>query len=869
MATTPSLADELREHYVAGFERIRAGFIATGDGRAAMVDRTLLIEEICLRLWNEKVASEPGAPRNLALVAVGGFGRRALFPYSDVDLLFLPASREDEHKFKDRIRAFSQELWDLRVKLSPTTRNLAECDRFEPDNPEFLISLLDCRYLAGDLDLFTRLREKVIPRLINQESQALLQRLADITRERYAKYGETIFHLEPNVKDTPGGLRDYNVAFWLAQVSAMEKLRGWPDQKALLSPSVRRQLDPAFEFLAAVRCFLHFRHGRDDNALTWAAQDEAAIHRIGIFDSTGGADDGVLNAADWMRFYFDRTRSIHRATTQLLQEIPAAWSSLYRQFQSWRSRISNADFSVVHGLVFAQQPDALHDSDMMLRLFDFMAHHGLRLSTTTESKIEQFLPSLAATPPKGAELWRYVQVILLEPHAASALREMHALRLLTILLPELKPIDSLVVRDFYHRFTVDEHSFLAIENLHSLAQAQSEWDKRYAELFQELERPELLMLSLLLHDTGKGVSSTNHVAASVEISAQCLERLDLEPQDRDTVLFLVGSHLELSAVLRRDIFDPTTIRSFAEKVGAPERLKMLCLMTYTDLKSVNPEALTQWKAEQIWQVYIAAANYLSHSADQRLHAEAGNENLAQLQTLGPVAAKKLNSFLEGLPRRYLQTYSPEDMLHHAEMAKRLDRTPVQLQLKRGRHWFELTLVTKDRARLFATISGVLAGWGMNIVKANAFSNAGGAVVDSFYFTDRFRTLELNLPEWERFRNHISDVLLGKASLEPRLQDRLRGEKQDAPKVKIDTHVSFDDDCSAGSTLMEVIAPDRPGLLHRISSELADEKCNIDIALIDTEGPMAIDVFYLTSSGRKLHASQQKNLKHAIVARLMA
>ena len=865
-----SLGSGLREFYADEFARIHREFTATGDGRATLASRTALVENICLRLWKEKIAPEEAGPRNLVLVALGGFGRGWLFPHSDVDLLFLPAAREDEQKFKDQIRAFSQELWDLRIKLSPATRILAECDRFDPDNPEFIISLLDCRYLAGDQDLFSRLHDKVIPRLITQESQSLLQRLADITRDRYAKYGNTIFHLEPNVKDTPGGLRDYNVACWLAQLSAMDKLRGWPDPKSLLPPSTRRQLDPALEFLVAVRCFLHFRHGRDDNALTWAAQDEAAAQKIGTFEFLGDVspNDATLSAADWMRIYFDRTRSVHRAATQLLQEIPAAWSSLYRQFQNWRSRLSNADFSVVHGMIFAQQPNALYDPDLLLRLFDFMAHHGLKLSTTTESRIEHILPSLAATPPKGAELWRYLQVILLEPHAAGALREMHALRLLTILLPELKPIDSLVVRDFYHRFTVDEHSFLAIENLHLLSQAQSEWDQRYAALFKELERPELLMLSLLLHDTGKGVSTTNHVAASLEISAQCLERLDLEPQDRDTVLFLVGNHLELSAVLRRDIFDPATIHSFAEKVVTPERLKMLCLMTYADLKSVNPEALTQWKAEQVWQVYIAAANHLNRSADQRLHADSGDESLAQLQSLAPVAAKKLNDFLEGLPRRYLKTYSPEDMLHHAEMAKRIVSTPVQLQLKRGRHWFELTLVTRDRPRLFATLSGVLAAWGMNIVKANAFSNAAGAVVDTFYFTDRFRTLELNLPEWERFQNSITDVLLGETSLERMLQDRLRSEKHAEPKVKIETRIVFDNDCSAAATLMEVIAQDRPGLLHCISSQLADEKCNIDIALIDTEGPMAIDVFYLTSGGRKLAPARQKGLKESLLEELV-
>ena len=204
-----------------------------------------------------------------------------------------------------------------------------------------------------------------------------------------------------------------------------------------------------------------------------------------------------------MRIYFGHARAVQRTVTQLLEEIPEAWSALYRQVQSWRSRLTTADFSVVDGLIFLQQPSALQDPEMLLRLFHFMAHHGLKLSATTEYRIEQALPALAATPPRGAELWLYLQETLLQPHAADALRAMHSLRLLTLLLPELKLIDSLVVRDFYHRFTVDEHSFLAIESLHRLKQSQSEWDKRYAELLGELEDPELLYLALLLHDTGK------------------------------------------------------------------------------------------------------------------------------------------------------------------------------------------------------------------------------------------------------------------------------------------------------------------------------------------------------------------------------
>ena len=573
----------------------------------------------------------------------------------------------------------------------------------------------------------------------------------------------------------------------------------------------------------------------------------------------------LSNAADWMRIYFRHARAVHRASMQLLEEVPAAKSSLYKQFQNWRSRVSNSDFSVVDGLIFLQQPSSLQDPQLLLRLFDFMAHHGLKLSTTTEYRVERVLPSLASTPPKGAELWSYLQVILMEPHAADALRAMHSLHLLTLLLPELKIIDSLVVRDFYHRFTVDEHSFLAIECLHRAKQSQSEWDRRFGDILEELERPELLYLALLLHDVGKGTPSENHVTASLEIAVQCLERLDLDPADRETVLFLIGSHLDVSATLRRDIFDPETIKLFAEKMGTPERLKMLCLLTYADIKAVNPEALTPWKAENVHQLYISTANYLNRSADQPLHAE--NETLTRLQSFAPLAGEKLKLFLEGLPERYLRVHSAESVLQQIEMTEKLALNPVQLDLKRGRHWYELSIVMADRPFLFATIAGALAGWGMNIVKANAFSNAAGTVLDTFYFTDRFRTLELNLPEWERFKRSISDVLTGEADLDKMLREHLRSDRSGPAKVKIETRLEFDNGCSSQSTLLQVITQDRPGLLHRICSCFAHNECNIDIALIDTEGQMAIDVFYLTSAGAKLNPELLSKLQSSLMESL--
>jgi [protein-PII] uridylyltransferase len=384
-------------------------------------------------------------------------------------------------------------------------------------------------------------------------------------------------------------------------------------------------------------------------------------------------------------------------------------------------------------------------------------------------------------------------------------------------------------------------------------------------LLAELEQPELLYLSLLLHDSGKGLPGDNHVAGSLQLTESCAERLDLDAADRETVRYLVASHLEMSAAMRRDVFDPANVKSFAEKVGAPERLKMLCLMTYADIKAVNPEAMTPWKADNLWQLYIASANYLSRSADERVHtnardaASAGLENLAHLHSLAGVAGKKINIFLEGLPQRYLRIHGASDVLAHTDMVSRLGTNGVECSLKQVRHWYELTLLTTDRPFLFASVSGALAAWGMNIVKANAISNAAGIVVDTFYFTDRFRTLEMNVQEWDRLKKSIASVVKGEADVARMLRDRLKSEKTSGTKVKIATQIEVDDHSSAHSTLVQVLTQDRPGLLYRMCSVMSKHNCNIEIALIETEGQMAIDVFYLTSGGAKLTAEVQTAL----------
>jgi [protein-PII] uridylyltransferase len=860
MPTRSPLSSELRDLYDAESSRFQQQFAASKDGIAFLKQRSALVESIVQRLWEQIVSSEKIGPSGLALMALGDFGTNSLFPYSEVDLLFLHASETTSEKYRGSIHQLSQGLSDLPLKLNSTTRTLDDCSQFDSYNPEAFLSLFDCRYVAGDQEPFSNLRDRLIPEMMNRESQVLVGHLAEITRTRHRKFGNTVFHLEPNVKDGPGGYRDYILGCWLALMSAMEKEHSRPPADKAFSPAVRNTLDSALRFLAAVRCFLHFRYGRDDNILCWAAQDEALAERVGT-DALNPA-----NSAEWMRIYFRHARAVHRISRQLLEEMPAAQSLFYRQLETWRTGFSDADFSVVDGLIFLQRPDGFSDPDLLFRAFRLISKRGFKLSPAAEHQVEQALPQLAEHLPKGSDFWRFLQEILPGAHAAEALRAMHSLHLLTMFLPEWKGIDALAVRDSLHRFTVDEHTLQIIENLYVLRQSKTKWDERYAQILGELEQPELLYVAILLHDAGKVVALQDHIQDSLAIAKGCLERMEFSAADSETVLFLIEHHLDMAAALRRDIYDPRTVAQFAETVGTPDRLKMICLFTYADIKAVSPEALSAWKAEDLWQLYIGTANYLDRSVDERVHADADDEVLNHLRSLAPAAGKKLQTFLEGLPRRYLRTHPVDEILRHLEMAARLGQDPVQLALKRSRHWYELTLVTTDRPFLFATVAGALAACGMNIGKAAAFSNQSGTVVDTFFFTDRFRTLEMNLPEWERFKGTVHAVLSGKQDLFRMLKERLQPEK-DRPANAVTTEIQFDDQCSAHSTLVEIITQDQPGLLYRISSTFSRQNCNIDIALIDTEGQTAIDVFYLTSAAGKLPAEHQGRLRQSLLEAL--
>jgi [protein-PII] uridylyltransferase len=733
----------------------------------------------------------------VSLVAVGGYGRRELFPHSDVDLLILVETSKHIPP-KEVLSAFFQALWDVSLRPSHSVHTLADCATEHAGNTEFTISLLDQRFLAGDEVLYEQMRQKFL-QFRGRRGPAVAKQLALLGEERRARFQNTIYHLEPNIKDSPGGLRDLQIARWLYALDPHGNLA---------------DLQPAFLFLAGIRWRLHELAGRDQNALTFEMQDLLSEQPDAL-----------------MRDYFRHARVVDRAARQAMEATIERSGELLRRFHEWRSRLSTADFTVSRDRVLLRG----HQPPPGLRLFEFVGRYGLRLAPDTVDRLRGFVPQAS---------WQEWKRFLNLPKPSAGLRAMQESGALAAAIPEWRNIECLVARDYYHRYTVDEHTLVAIE---ALEQVQ---DGRFAALMQGIDDPALIRFALLMHDIGKG-SGREHSEVSLEIARAVLDRLGAPAMDRETVAFLVERHLFLSSIMNsRDLSDPATARALADGVGTVERLKLLTMLTYADISAVNPKAMSPWRLEQLWQTYaIAHAEFTRELATDKIHDTAG---------VSPERAR----FLEGLPTRYLRTHTPAEVDAHFALAQQLRSRPVALEIEQRRGVYVLTLLTQDRPALFSSVAGAISSFGLDIVKAEAFSNADHIVVDTFTFSDPHRTLELNPSEVDRLRGVVRNVVEGRQDVRTLLRGRVRAALP--LRAKITPRISFRDDVTDAATLVEIAAQDRPGLLHDLAAAISEAGCNIEVVMIDTEAHRALDVFYLTYQGQKLPAAVQDALKQRLL-----
>ena len=827
------------------WHEIQHQFVSTGDAAPVLAGLSALIEQMAVEAFQGSLAALPDP--NVAMLAVGGFGRRQLFPFSDVDVLILIERESQSAGIKNALSEFVRLLWDAGLRLSHSVRTIGECAEIHEGNIEMSISLLDRRMLSGSVNLYTKLENK-LPALFERQSATLTRHLCKLARERHEKFQGTLYHLEPNIKETPGGLRDLHLIDWLGKLEWLGKQRK-PDEE------VAARLIAPTKFIHTLRCFLHYQTRRDQNLLSFDAQEAFTAQPYVSF----------REPADLMREYFRNARVIYNDARRALDLNERSESSLVTQFRDWRSRLSNSEFTVSGERIYLRSPAQLTaDPAIILRLLEFVARHGVPLAAETERRLEQASNAFAAYCQRAQPLWPPLDSILSLSHAAAALRVMHDTGLLQAMFPEWRNIFCLVVPDFYHRYTVDEHTLVAIEKLTELGAGKDPAQRRLAEILSEVEDLALLRFALLFHDSGKGARSGDHAHLSVELARKAMQRIQMRPEDQSAVEFLIAHHLDLSAVMSsRDLYDPATARLLAARIGTLERLKLLTLLTYADISAVNPAAMTPWRLEQLWETYRVTHQQLLKDLGTERIADLPPDLQADLQrdVLEPA------DFIRGFPSRYLRTHSREDVRAHAELYELSKSSGVgvriESQMESGGGVHRATIVGNDRPALFASLAGAISSFGMDILKAEAFSNERGLILDTFVFADPSHTLELNPTENHRLRQTLEDVALGRLDSEQLLRGRAAHHR--SKKRTVEPHVHFDPNACDTATLIEIIAEDRPGLLYDLSSAISMAGCDIDVVLIDTEGRKAIDVFYVATNGKKLASNVRETLSHTLLS----
>src|SRR5262245_53473472 len=658
--------------YAGRFSAARQELMAASErgegGRNALRQYSHRMDALVQQLF----ADAGAASHAVAVFALGGYGRRELCLHSDIDLLVLFAtaiSAEDE-RF---LHAFLNPLWDLGLTLGHHVREVREGATLENDNPEFLLALTDARAIVGDaalLEQFFAVSDRA------RTATRTLAALKSLIAERHARFNDTLYQLEPDLKEAPGGLRD----LFGAQTIAMLTDPGLLNQGG----AGARALEDAEEFFLRVRSILHLESKRHHNVLGHELQE-----RVADVLRYGGATPRQ-RVERFMGDYFRHARSIDRSLRWALRAAPLPIG---------RNLVRAAD-----GIRFVDNREAAERPENWLRLFQSAIDGGCAVSDEALSCVQQNAGRFTAEEffPTPGHRDRLLKFLKPKPGLYARLSEMHDSGFLGQMIPEFKAINCRVVRDFYHKYTVDEHTLLTIRNLERLTDTPRPERERFARVLSELEWPELLVLSLLLHDVGKW-SDEDHAAESTRMARQLFERLNLDDESRALVEFLVSEHLKMSLVaFRRDTEDPEIVRQFASLVGVEERLKMLCLMTLADVEAVSRETLTPWREELLWRLYVDTYNFLTLAyADEVIDVEQSRQSKVMDQRPDDLSAEQISAFLEGLPRRYLQLFAPEAVYRHVRETQRLGPDAVKAWLERNESGWSLTVLTHDKPFLFS------------------------------------------------------------------------------------------------------------------------------------------------------------------------
>jgi [protein-PII] uridylyltransferase len=805
-------------------------------GRAAQARYASQIDEI-VRDLAAAAAREVAA--RVVVCAVGGYGRRLLCLHSDVDLLivFQGAIGPAEERFANQLL---QPLWDLRLTVGQHVSELADLETRDDDNPEFQMALCDLRLLIGDVRLFDEVLTRAHAGGARREV-ALSLKLQQLVQERHAEFNDTLYQLEPDLKNAPGALRD------LGAIRLLRSLRR--DAFMRVARPAGDRLEEAEEFLLRARAVLHLEAGRDTNILSHDQQDRVA-------EALGSAGSDTRERVEaLMGEYFRHARTITRALVWSRRVVDPPADVVTTGLVSTDLELAS------DGVRFVDPGRAASKPALWIEAFQTGLTHGCAVSEQALAVIEEHAGRYTSEyfVASDADRTRLLALLRPTPGLSARLSEMLECGLLVVIFPEFEKIHSRVVRDFYHKYTVDEHTLLAIRHLESLWRPSSAGRARFGSILTEIHAPELLTLALLYHDIGKW-QAEEHAPESTRLAQAMLTRLRLNPEERATVAFLIRHHLDMSQVaFRRDFGDPETVVAFANLVGSEERLKMLALLTLSDIEAVAPGTLTPFKEDLLWRLYVDTYNRLTMSyADELIQKDQLGRVVVLANRPTDIGEPELTRFLDGLPRRYLSVFGLATIYRHVRLTRGLGRDQIHILLDKHDDVWELTAAALDKPYLFSNICGVLAYFGMDIHRGQVMTTPDHIALDVVVFSDEEGFLRKNVEAREELERVLHATVAGTVDVRQLLRGRERSVLHRRRRV-VETVVNIDNEHSARYTVVEIVTDDAPGLLHRISRAISDQACDVDLVLIATEGHKAIDVLHVTHGGHKLDEDAQHAL----------
>ncbi len=806
---------------------------------------------------------------NICIVAVGGYGRGTLAPQSDIDLLFLLPHKQTPWG-ESVVEYMLYMLWDLGLKVGHATRSVSECIRLSREDITIRTTILEARYLWGHEPLFDDLMDAFWNQLVPGTGREFVKLKLEERDERHARAGQSRYLVEPNIKESKGGLRDLHTLFWIGKY-----LYGVQDPRELVAKGVFRQSEMrsfmrAEEFLWAVRCHLHFVTGRPEDRLSFDIQIEMA-RRLGYV-----AHGGMKDVERFMKHYFlvakdvgDLTRIFCATLEDQQRKAAPAANAAERLRNRLAPLIEAVSFGakarrgadplpqgfVLDGSRINAGTDDLFSSDPVniIRLFHTAEMTGTDIHPDALRLVRRSLKLVDASLRKNDEANRLFCDILVSEHTPDiALRRMNEAGVLGRFVLDFGRIVALMQFNMYHHYTADEHLIHAIHILSGIEKGVDADQHRLAnDLMQKVQSRKVIYLAMFLHDIAKG-RPEDHSIAGAKIAKKLGPRLGLTPAETDTVAWLVLEHLIMSDVAQtRDISDPRTVKDFADKVQSPERLKLLTILTTADIKAVGPGVWNGWKAQLIEQLYDETLPLLSgkNEAPSRANRVAAAQDVfrARVADLG-------EDVVDALIMRQTDSYwlvvDPDTQERHARLiagADESDGSDAVLEIGvtplPDDEATEITVFTPDHAGLFSRIAGAVDMTGANIVDAKIFTTADGMALDTFWVQSDNSKVVDEARRVERLKELIEKNLRGQTLPKDTIaRERKRTRRQQA--FEIEPQVLIDNTASDRFTLIEVNALDRPGILYDLTRALFHLNLTITSAHIATYGERIVDVFYV-------------------------